>query len=875
MLWFPAAGHCAPPKNDHIFPSASEARSSIDFDSRGFLINGKRTFIVSAGVEYARIPRAQWRDRLLRLKRAGFNAVEIYTFWNFHEPEEGQFDFTGDHDLDAFLKLVKQMGMFTIARVGPYYCAEWDSGGYPIWLRFKPGLVVRQPNEEFEMYVDRFFDRLLPIIAANQINHGGSVILVQLENEHPLAWGTSIPNSYFAHLRDKAVSLGIQVPFFFSGLHHDRDPAGDKVSLDDPGRPNPWFSTEFYAMWYDHYGPQPTDAEVVGRRAWKMIAHGGNGYNVYMGYGGTNFGYTNNDEDAASYDYGAAVGQAADLRPLYYSFKRAAWFARSFADVLENSTDATAAEPVSAGNSQIHVTARSGPAGNIAFLDNPANSPQQTTIAYAGANASEGSLQKAEVTLQPGEIMPVVYNTPIAPGLRLGWAPVRIFGVANQATNQSKNQGTNQGAITTLVIYGPPGAPAVLDFMTETRPQILRGGDAFEVTGHGIRLDAKFPDGPPQEYLFAVGIHRVRILATNSRQVDQTWFVDSGATTYVATGPDYAGELHSVGGHLRLDTEHPYDERGAASAPAFLYGTQDAPAELKEITAGKLAPPETSLQLGVWRTASASDPRAPNFDDHGWKEGSDPQQMGADGDLTEDVWYRTAIAVSHSGSYLLQVPRGGDRATIFVDGEREGNLSTAKSGNGKRPAENGLTFPLTLTPGKHSVAIFVATDGRNKLYNYLGPLTDKDVKGLDGPATLRLASDSEAAAAPVNGWRMRGGPGNIPASTAWRQLKASETFTGPQYFATTFSAPVYGATGRHPIWRVTFVGLGHGSIWVNGHNLGRYPEKIPIDGLYIPECWLKASNTLVIYDEDGKTPGQVRIQVEAAASRDLTEYAAR
>ena len=60
-----------------------------------------------------------------------------------------------------------------------------------------------------------------------------------------------------------------------------------------------------------------------------------------MAHGGTNFGYTNNDEDAASYDYSAAVGQAGDLRPIYYSFKRAAWFARSFEGILENSKDAT------------------------------------------------------------------------------------------------------------------------------------------------------------------------------------------------------------------------------------------------------------------------------------------------------------------------------------------------------------------------------------------------------------------------------------------------------------------------------------------------------------------------------------------------------
>src|SRR6202012_339725 len=203
--------------NDHMFPAAETAKPYIDYDTRGFIINGKRTFIVSAGLEYARIPHQLWHDRLLRLKRAGFNCVEFYTFWNFHEPHEGQFDFSGDHDLNAFLKEVKRLDMYAIARVGPYYCAEWDFGGYPIWLRFKPDVLVRQPNAAFEKYVGRFFDHLLPVISSNQINHGGSVILVQLENEHPKGWGTIMPDSYFTFLQKKALDEGIEVPYLSSG----------------------------------------------------------------------------------------------------------------------------------------------------------------------------------------------------------------------------------------------------------------------------------------------------------------------------------------------------------------------------------------------------------------------------------------------------------------------------------------------------------------------------------------------------------------------------------------------------------------------------------------------------------------------------------
>ena len=67
---------------------------------------------------------------------------------------------------------------------------------------------------------------------------------------------------------------------------------------------------------------------------------------------------------------------------------------------------------------------------------------------------------------------------------------------------------------------------------------------------------------------------------------------------------------------------------------------------------------------------------------------------------------------------------------------------------------------------------------------------------------------------------------------------------------------------------MTTTGLSRGFVWLNGHNLGRYPERIPVDGLYLPECWQKKGrNELVVFDEEGHSPAQVKIRVEQAASR--------
>ena len=126
-------------ENDLMYPSVVTAKQFIDFDGAGFTVNGQRTYLSSGSIHYPRVPAELWYDRLLRLKQANFAAVETYAFWNYHEQNENQFDFTGDKDFEKFLNTAQQLGLYATVRVGPYVCAEWDFGGYPVcWLKFKP-----------------------------------------------------------------------------------------------------------------------------------------------------------------------------------------------------------------------------------------------------------------------------------------------------------------------------------------------------------------------------------------------------------------------------------------------------------------------------------------------------------------------------------------------------------------------------------------------------------------------------------------------------------------------------------------------------------------------------------------------------------------
>jgi len=949
--------------NDHMFPAREVARPFIDFDNKGFLIGGKRTFLVSAGMEYARVPHQLWYDRLLRLKRGGFNCVEIYTIWNFHEPTEGKFEFSGDQDLDLFLSLVKKMDMYAIVRVGPYYCAEWDHGGYPIWLRFKKGLRVREDNPVFERYVDRYFDHLLPIVFKHQINKGGSVILVQLENEHPKGWGTAMPNNYFKRLQSKSLSLGLQVPYFFSGVHHASDPAG-KGSLDDPLRPNPWFSTEFWSVWYSQYGAKPTDAGLYDRRTWKVIAHGGNGYNFYMAHGGSNFGYTNNDEDAASYDYGAAVGQAGDLRPIYYTFKRAGFFARSFQDILENSTDGSKSYQAINADTALKITARTGKAGDLIFIDNPG---KKSLTAEIKINRTTPAVK---INLDSGEIYPLVHNFELNRTVKLNWALTRIYSIIKQNNT------------TTIVVEAKGGDQVYLQFLVKGKAVVTAGRAGFKITGN--RIDFTGSAGVKSiEHSFTVGKTHVRLLIMNRKGTDHTWI---GGGNAIITGVSYLGKTEIKQGHINAAAEYSLDAQPDGLAHIYLEKSSKLMVNKKP---GQVFH-QPLVKLSAWETKDASASAAVNYDDKKWLSSSSSLQMGADGDLTADAWYRVKFKAPVTGKYTLQVD-GGDRATAFIDGKPAA----------KWKIRDGEVL-FDMKQGKHTLAIFTAHNGRDKMAAYLGPIDNLDKKGLSGNALLKnggpfistldhwyfvrtkaaievkdgppvldtlraekykigadafglkegfgwfqtvipaqpglsklivsFKSVDENATVFINGkemmhregwnipfelaitdakilkkpmvlslfienysneggidqpvkintigeaqvlkgWKMHGGIDSNAGMAGWTELNDHDVLAhktgmllGPAFFRSHFSVPVI--NGQQMIWRVNTKGLSHGSVWINGHNLGRYPEVIGAIGLYVPEPWLKTGeNELLIYEEEGNTPHQVSISLERAASR--------
>lgn len=125
---------------------------AVSYDAHGFILHGRREVLIGGEFHYFRTPHQLWEDRLIKMARYGANLVTTYIPWNWHEPREGQERWSGDCDLDLFLRLCARHGLYVIVKPGPYCCAEWDFGGHPDWLLSK-NIPLRVLNDAYLEYV--------------------------------------------------------------------------------------------------------------------------------------------------------------------------------------------------------------------------------------------------------------------------------------------------------------------------------------------------------------------------------------------------------------------------------------------------------------------------------------------------------------------------------------------------------------------------------------------------------------------------------------------------------------------------------------------------------------------------------------------------
>ena len=327
----------------------SEARSFvIDYDNNCFLKDGEPFRYISGSFHYFRVPRFYWRDRLMKMKAGGLNAVQTYIAWNIHEPVHGQYTFDGDADLVSFIQMANSVGLLVIIRAGPYICAEWEFGGFPAWLAKNTSINLRSTdNQHFLAHVESWMSILLPKLEPLLYANGGPIISVQVENEYGNF--PACDHNYLKFLEQIFREfLGNDVILFtVDGDSENLLKCGtipslyatvDFGSTTDPQKAftimrkfspkGPLVNTEFYPGWLDMWSVphQTRSAKLVAETFDKMLSLNAS-VNFYVYHGGTNFGFMNGGPDdisrpllssITSYDYDAPLTEPGDTTTKFH-----------------------------------------------------------------------------------------------------------------------------------------------------------------------------------------------------------------------------------------------------------------------------------------------------------------------------------------------------------------------------------------------------------------------------------------------------------------------------------------------------------------------------------------------------------------------------
>ncbi|MFI6676276.1 beta-galactosidase [Kribbella sp. NPDC050470] len=308
--------------------------NAVSMDAQGIVIDGKPQVVLCASLFYFRLPREQWQERLEQVRASGYTCVDVYLPWNFHELAPGRWSFDGRRDVAAFLDLAHATGLHVIARPGPYICSEWDGGALPAWLGLDPDLRVRQNEPRFLAQVSAWYDEVLPLLAARQFGAGGSVIMVQLENELDF-FDCEDRTGYLTALRDQAVAHGITVPLVACAGQGDLFGATGNVPGVVPAcnfYPNddsPYIEEEvrrYTQLLGDRGLPLLiTETNRRHRTLRRLLASGASLIAPYLQASGWNFGYTPSSGNwgtpgnfmSHGYDFGGYVSSTGIERPEY------------------------------------------------------------------------------------------------------------------------------------------------------------------------------------------------------------------------------------------------------------------------------------------------------------------------------------------------------------------------------------------------------------------------------------------------------------------------------------------------------------------------------------------------------------------------------
>ncbi|KAK6792963.1 hypothetical protein RDI58_012044 [Solanum bulbocastanum] len=352
----------------------------VTYDKKAIIINGQRRILLSGSIHYPRSTPEMWEDLINKAKDANLDVIETYVFWNVHEPSPGNYNFDGRYDLVR---------------------------GFPIWLKYVPGISFRTNNEPFKILImscsidisivfmikaamQKFTNKIVEMMKSQNLfeSQGGPIILSQIENEYQPereALGAA-GEAYVQWAAQMAVGLNTGVPWVMCKEDDAPDPIintcngfyCDEFSPNKPYKPTMW--TEAWTGWFTEFGgtipmrPVQDLAFAVAR----FIQKGGSFVNYYMFHGGTNFGRTAGGPFiTTSYDYDAPIDEYGLIREPKYSHLKEFHRVIKLCESALLSSDPTV---VSLGNYQQAHVFSSGKGNCAAFLSNYDSNSAATVV---------------------------------------------------------------------------------------------------------------------------------------------------------------------------------------------------------------------------------------------------------------------------------------------------------------------------------------------------------------------------------------------------------------------------------------------------------------------------------------------------------------
>ncbi|XP_040066925.1 beta-galactosidase-like [Ixodes scapularis] len=317
----------------------------IDKENKCFLKDNQFFRYISGEIDYFRVPRAYWKDRLHKMRMAGLNTIASYVEWSGHEPQPGKLNIVDNYDLVEFCKEAQREDLLVILRVGPYICGERDNGGFPSWVynRIAPG-NFRTTDKVFMEATEKWLGELLPRIKATFYKNGGSVIALQVENEYGIqmcdsAYMPGVYNIFKKHVEGDAILF--TADFWREKDHkcggiHDVPKAANMYPSDSVANVRsamnsvntqgcPFFLMELYVGWILRWGEAYETGSTKFMDTFKELMRTNASVNIYMFHGWTNFGFSAASSEGAplvtSYDYSAPLSEAGDPRNFYHKIR--------------------------------------------------------------------------------------------------------------------------------------------------------------------------------------------------------------------------------------------------------------------------------------------------------------------------------------------------------------------------------------------------------------------------------------------------------------------------------------------------------------------------------------------------------------------------